>query len=114
MAFRFCGRSAAAKPLCRVGVLEIDGNRHEASIGGSDLALTAMEFHILDILAKAPGRIVSREEISAALHQREPTAYERSLDVHISHLRKKIEARGPAMIKTIRGAGYMLGTGDSR
>jgi two-component system response regulator CpxR len=103
-----------AKALLRVGVLEIDGNRHEASIGGNDLALTAMEFHILDILARAPGRIVSREEISAALHQREPTAYERSLEVHISHLRKKIEARGPAMIKTIRGAGYLLGTGDSR
>jgi len=64
--------------------------------------------------ASTPMLALTQQLFSAALHQREPTAYERSLDVHISHLRKKIEARGPAMIKTIRGAGYMLGTGDSR
>jgi two-component system response regulator CpxR len=50
--------------------------------------------------------VVSRDELSAVLHQREATPYERSLDVHVSHLRKKLEAFDGSMIRTVRGVGY--------
>ena len=57
--------------------------------------LTAMEFDLLELLIRAAGRVVSREEITAALFEREATPYDRFLDVHISHLRKKLDERPP-------------------
>jgi DNA-binding winged helix-turn-helix (wHTH) protein len=57
---------------------------------------------------RAAGRTVTRDELTAALYQRPATPYERSLDVHISHLRKKLEHEGPSRILTIRGVGYQL------
>jgi len=92
----------------RIGELDVDPGRQAATLAGKPLDLTAMEFHILDVLARSAGRVVSRDEISAVLYQREATAYERSLDVHISHLRKKMEAPGAPLIKTVRGIGYSL------
>ena len=59
------------------------------------------------MLTRAAGRVVSRDELSAVLHQREPTPYERSLDVHVSHLRRKLEASGESIIRTVRGVGYL-------
>jgi two-component system response regulator CpxR len=51
---------------------------------------------------------VSRDQISDVLHQRQATAYERSVDVHLSHLRKKLEGRTDAAIRTVRGVGYLF------
>ena len=59
---------------------------------------------------RSPGRVVTRDEISAVLHQRRSTPYERSLDVHISHLRKKLEASTTCSIRAIRGVGYQFTT----
>jgi two-component system response regulator CpxR len=64
-------------------------------------------FAILDVLTRAAGRVVSRDELSAVLHQREATPYERSLDVHVSHLRKKLDACGEVIIRSVRGVGYL-------
>jgi two-component system response regulator CpxR len=75
---------------------------------GSPLDLTALEFDLLELLVSAAGRTVSRDEIAAALYQRTPTPYERSLDVHISHLRKKLERDDCTPIQTIRGIGYQF------
>jgi two-component system response regulator CpxR len=69
--------------------------------------LTAAEFDILELLLKNAGRIVTRDEIATALYQREASPYERSLDVHISNLRKKLGARR-AVIRTLRGSGYLF------
>jgi two-component system response regulator CpxR len=69
--------------------------------------LTAMEFDLLALLISASGRIVTREEITATLLEREASPYDRALDVHISHLRRKLESGG-AMIRTIRGVGYVF------
>jgi two-component system response regulator CpxR len=54
------------------------------------------------------GRAVSRDELTSVLHQRESTPFERWLDVHISQLRKKVEADGEERIHTVRGVGYMF------
>jgi two-component system response regulator CpxR len=51
---------------------------------------------------------VSRDEIATVLYQRELTPYERSVDVHISHLRKKLERPGTEIIRTVRGVGYLF------
>jgi two-component system response regulator CpxR len=59
------------------------------------------------VLTRAAGRVVSRDELSAVMHQRETTPYERSIDVHVSHLRKKLEAAGHSIIRTVRGVGYL-------
>lgn len=74
--------------------------------------LTALEFDILELLVRAAGRIVSRDEIAAALHQREVSPLDRSLDVHISHVRKKLNS-GRDLILTVRGLGYLFRASDS-
>jgi hypothetical protein len=56
---------------------------------------------------RAVGRIVSRDELSGVLYQRQTTPYERSLDVHVSHLRRKLEGVGLDRIRTVRGQGYI-------
>jgi two-component system response regulator CpxR len=72
------------------------------------LALTSVEFDILDILVRAAGRVVSRDQIAAVLYQREASPFERGVDVHVSHLRKKLLASGRDPIKTVRGSGYLF------
>ena len=79
---------------------------HEAPV-----RLTSLEFDILDLLVRSAGRIVSRDEIAAAIHQRDASPLDRSLDVHISHVRKKLEP-GRDLILTVRGLGYLFRAGD--
>ena len=76
--------------------------------------ITSIEFDILEVLARSAGRVVTRDELTAVLYQRRATPYERSLDVHISHLRKKLEGVERPLIHTIRGVGYLLsGTAET-
>jgi len=66
-----------------------------------------------ELLARSSGRIVSRDELAAALYQRESTPHERSLDVHMSHLRKKLASGERTLIRTVRGVGYLFSAGSS-
>ena len=91
---------------CARDLSELDGQAQEAFWNDAALNLTPSEFAILDVLTRAAGRVVSRDELSAVLHQRESTPYERSLDVHVSHLRKKLEGLDSTIIRTVRGIGY--------
>jgi len=110
---RRAGRADTA-PLNRVvesGALRLDVGSREVRCGESVIPLSESEAAILETLIRASGRTVSRDELSAVLHQREATPYERSVDVHISHLRKKLEpCRHPA-IRSARGVGYVLPAG---
>jgi two-component system response regulator CpxR len=74
---------------------------------GAPVDLTAAEFDLLAFLVRSAGRILSRDEITAALFEREATPYDRFLDVHISRLRKKLKD-GRKLIRTIRGVGYLF------
>jgi len=85
---------------------------HQAWVDGEPMDLTSTEFEILELLVRSPGRVVSRDEIVATLHQREATAHERSLDVHMSHIRAKLKRRGGALIRTVRGVGYAFAEGE--
>jgi len=93
--------------------LTLDASSREVWAGGAKIEVTSIEFDILDLLARSAGRIVSRDELTAVLHQRESNPYERSLDVHISHLRKKLEQGDMTPIRTVRGVGYMFTTGKT-
>ncbi len=103
-------RSAAANRDSGVktcGEIEWNSATREVWRHGTLIDLTALEFDILELLMRSPGRIVPRDEIMATLFERLPSAYDRSLDVHISHLRKKLE-RGHTLIRTVRGVGYVF------
>ncbi len=105
------GRAAGpARARFRAGRLEIDFDAREVTVGGKRQPLTSYEFELLGVLARAAGRVLSREQILDALKGTEYEAFDRSIDVHISKLRAKLEAnpKEPRHIKTVRGVGYVL------
>jgi DNA-binding response OmpR family regulator len=94
-------------PAISFGRLRMSPATREVWSAGAAIELTAAEFDLLAFLVRSAGRIVSRDEITAALFEREASPYDRFLDVHISHLRKKLKDGGK-LIRTIRGVGYMF------
>jgi len=105
---RRTGRGMAQMAEIEAGGVKLNVKTRHAWNHGAPLDLTSLEFDLLEILVSAAGRTVSRDEITAALHQRKSTPYERSLDVHISHLRRKLERDDRTPIQTIRGVGYQF------
>jgi DNA-binding response OmpR family regulator len=93
-----------------VGNLYIDPGPHAAILDGQPLPLTRQEFDLLLALARASGRVKTRENLLLEVADRDFEGFDRSIDVHISSLRKKLgdDARAPRWIETIRGVGYML------
>jgi two-component system response regulator CpxR len=70
--------------------------------------VTSVEYDVLDVLVRSAGKVVSRDEIAAVLYQRVSTPFERAIDVHVCHLRRKLETDGRTLIRSVRGVGYML------
>lgn len=95
-----------------VGGLRLNAASRSAWIQDDPIEVTSTEFDILDLLVRAEGRVVTRDQVCGILYQREATPFERSLEVHISRLRKKVEAAG-IVIRSIRGVGYVLAREDS-
>ena len=77
------------------------------AVEGRALGVTSLDYELLDYLVRGAGRIVSRYELMTLILQREPSPLDRSLDVHISRLRKKLGDRRH-LIQTVRGAGYIF------
>jgi len=100
--------------ILEVGSVRIDIQRRSVWRNDKPLDLTAVEFDILEFLVRAAGRVVSRDELTTILFQRAATPYERTLDVHISHLRKKLGDDGSDGIRTIRGSGYVFSFGSEQ
>lgn len=94
----------------RTGGLEIDYDALTVTVEGKLIPLTHYEFELLATLARAAGRVLSREQLMDALKGQEYETFDRSIDVHISKLRSKLEPspRDPRYIKTVRGVGYCL------
>ncbi|HET9321514.1 MAG TPA: response regulator transcription factor [Bryobacteraceae bacterium] len=100
------------RPPSPEGPLEVNGVRivpgtREVSANGRKIEVTTFEFDILEWLMRSAGRVVSRDDLMEHLYNRKATAFDRSVDMHISHLRKKLET-GQPIIKTIRGVGYQF------
>ena len=98
--------------VLEAGGLRLNSQTYQAWAGGKPIELTPTEFELLELLMRSAGRVVSRDEIAGVLHQRQATAYERSVDVHMSHLRKKLEGQRDAVIRTVRGVGYLFAEAD--
>ena len=100
------------RPPSPEGPLEINGVRidpgtRDVSANGRKIEVTTFEFDILEWLMRSAGKVVSRDDLMEHLYNRKATAFDRSVDMHISHLRKKLETGRP-IIKTIRGVGYQF------
>jgi DNA-binding response OmpR family regulator len=94
------------REIVRAGPIEVDVDRRVATVDGEALDLTTTEFEILRILAANAGRVIARDRIMGLARGSEWASFERSVDVHISHLRKKLG--NPDFIKTVRGVGYTM------
>lgn len=92
-----------------IGDIELDTGTRTVRRGGERLELTSVEFSILEMLLRAAGRVVTREELAESVLGRPLSPYDRSVDVHLSSLRKKIGHKfgDTERIKTIRGEGYI-------
>jgi two-component system response regulator CpxR len=106
---RRTGHTETAPPqILESGLIRLNPATREVWLQNQPIEITSIEFEILEILVRASGRTVTRDELTAVLYQRPATPYERSLDVHISHLRKKLERDNRSLIRTVRGVGYQF------
>ncbi len=101
------GGAGAAKIV--VGDVEVDSATRIARRGGVAIELTAVEFNLLERLLRSAGKVVTRDDLAEDVLGRKLQALDRSLDVHVSKVRKKLgdAPDGQERIKTIRGVGYM-------
>jgi len=92
------------------GALTVDFLKHEASLAGRPLNLTTVEFKLLGILVKEPGRVFSRAKLIEKALGYDFEGFDRTIDVHILNLRQKLEPdpKHPEYIKTVYGAGYKI------
>ncbi len=92
------------------GRLEIDLGARQARLDGQVCELTSHQFELLVVLARNPGRVLSRDRIMDALKGHPMEAFDRSIDVHISRIRAVIEddPKAPQRVLTVRGAGYVF------
>lgn len=100
---------ASSKPIV-VGSLVVDAARRAVEIGGALLELTTAEFDLLKLLAEHAGHTLSRNDIYQRIHGMKYDGVDRSIDLRISRLRKKLgdDPAKPQRIKSVRGVGYML------
>ncbi len=96
------------------GELTLNPQAHEARLRGEVLALTPTEFKLLETLMRTPGRAWSRGELVRRALGLDYEGLERTIDVHLMHLRKKIEAQpdAPRYVQTVYGVGYKFAPGD--
>ena len=95
------------KARTRIGSIEIDNDRYEVRVDGNPVSVTGSEFKILKFLATRPGFVRTREQIIEATHGPRVVMSSRTVDVHITSLRRKLGVAGD-LIETIRGVGYRL------
>ena len=102
------------EPVLRVGALTIDPVRHTVDLDGQQVICTPGEFEILQAMAAEPDRVFTRRQLLALTRGFDRYITERTIDVHILNLRKKIEAvpRQPAYLQTVFGVGYKLSDGS--
>lgn len=92
------------------GPLRVDPDRRSVHVGETRVELTTTEFEILRALVANAGRVIPRERLMELARGEDFASFDRSVDVHVSHLRRKLgdNPREPALIKTVRGVGYLV------
>jgi two-component system OmpR family response regulator len=104
------GKLGPPNERIEIGELVVDPASMTATLAEQRLQLTTHEFSLLRVLAERAGHVLSRDQLLQLVHGSDEESFDRSIDVHISRLRHKLEQdpRHPRFLKTIRGAGYML------
>ena len=102
--------TTAPGTLLRAGPLVVDEDRRVVTLGGAAIDLTTTEFEILRVLVANAGRVIARERLMELARGEEYAAFDRSVDVHVSHIRKKLgeDTKDPVFVKTVRGVGYTM------
>jgi DNA-binding response OmpR family regulator len=111
---RVRGQAGPTQQTVQVGGLTLDPQKMTVTLDGNPVDVTAYEFSILRALAQRPGRVLSREQLLDLAKGSAELSFDRSIDVHVSRLRAKLgdDSRNPKILKTVRGAGYLLAGGD--
>lgn len=104
------GKAGPARERIAIGGLVVDAASVTATLGDQRLPLTTYEFQLLRVLAERAGQVLSRDQLLQLVQGSTEESFDRSIDVHVSRLRHKLEPdpRHPRFLKTIRGVGYML------
>jgi DNA-binding response OmpR family regulator len=89
------------------GDIVIDCEKHTVTVTGEEISLTHTEFKLLEVMARRPGVVLSRNQILDAVGGDEAMVYDRTVDAHIKSLRRKL-GRAKDYIETVRGVGYRL------
>lgn len=105
------GGAGPGERMLRSGPLELDLARGRAAVDGRPVALTGAEARVLEVLMRATGRVVSRQQLCERALGRPLEAFDRSIDTHVANLRRKLGEGAPAL-RGVRGAGYALDPGD--
>jgi len=99
--------ATASPEVIKSGKIVIDSSRRTVTVAGKPVALTATEFNLLKSLAEKEGRVISREDLLSLARGDEVAVMDRTVDVHVAALRKKLGKQGD-MIETVRGVGYRM------
>jgi two-component system, OmpR family, phosphate regulon response regulator PhoB len=99
--------AASTPEVVKTGKIVIDSSRRTVTASGKPVALTATEFNLLKALAEKAGRVISREDLLSLARGDDVAVMDRTVDVHVASLRKKLGKQGE-MIETVRGVGYRL------
>jgi two-component system response regulator CpxR len=104
---RIEARPPADSRRIEINGVTLDPGSREVYKDGKLVDMTTLEFDILEMMMRAAGRVLSRDALMEGLYNRKATPFDRSIDMHISHLRKKLET-DRAIFKTVRGVGYQF------
>jgi two-component system response regulator CpxR len=99
-------RAPREAEILEAGAIRLIPSAREVLVNGTSVGVTTVEYDILEFLVHSAGRVVSRDELTSALYQRRATKFDRTLDMHICNLRKKLGGHGD-LIRTVRGVGYL-------
>ncbi|WMN61059.1 response regulator transcription factor [Pseudoalteromonas xiamenensis] len=108
----FCQQPSTLNPKLQVSHLCMDLMSRSVLCHDNQIIVTGTEFEILHMLLQKPGQIISKQDISVHVLGRRLAPFDRSIDMHVSNLRKKIQTGTHNPIQTVRGIGYVLTLGD--
>jgi len=100
-------RAVAPRGRIEVNGVSLDPGTREVFCDQRPVEMTTLEFDILELLVRSAGRVVSRDMLMESMYNRKATPFDRSIDMHVSHLRRKLETTR-TLIKTVRGIGYQF------
>jgi DNA-binding response OmpR family regulator len=110
------GRGRAGPPEAQlvVGNIAVDPVARRVVVDGAEISLTTYEFDLLRVFAERAGRVLTREQLVDFVRGSPDEAFDRSIDVHVSHLRRKLgdDPKSPRILKTVRGVGYLFAGRD--